>query len=112
MQIMKNYKFEQFINYLKDKKVAFLGLGVSHIDTIKMMAKYGINITVRDKKNIKDVSEELIQELNSLNVKCIFGSNYLENITENVVFRTPGMNFNHPIFAQLHQNGVIVTSEM
>ena len=112
MQIMKNYKFEQFINYLQDKKVAFLGLGVSHIDTIKMMAKYGINITVRDKKNIKDVSEELIQELNSLNVKCIFGSNYLENITENVVFRTPGMNFNHPIFAQLHQNGVIVTSEM
>ena len=112
MQIVKNYKFEQFINYIKDKKVAFLGLGVSHIDTIKMLAKYGIDITVRDKKNIEDVSEELIRELHSFNVKCIFRNNYLENIIENIVFRTPGMNFNHPIFAQLHQNGVIVTSEM
>ena len=107
-----NYKFYQFIDSLKNKTVSFLGLGVSHRNTIKMLAKHGINITVRDKKNIDQIDKNLIFELNNLNVKLIFGSSYLENIDEDIVFRTPGMNFNHPILQQLHQNGTIVTSEM
>ena len=107
-----NYKFNEFINNIKTKTVTFLGIGVSHIDTIKMLAKKNINITVRDKQDATSFNSNLITELKNLNVKLILGSNYLENIYEDIVFRTPGMNFNHPLLNQLHQNGTIVTSEM
>ncbi len=114
--MQNNFKFQQFINSLENKSVTFLGLGVSHIETIKMLAKKKIKISVRDKKNIEQISKKnnnTIDELKALNVKLILGENYLDNIEseEDVVFRTPGMNFNHPVFKIL-KNKTVITSEM
>ncbi|MBP0979442.1 MAG: UDP-N-acetylmuramoyl-L-alanine--D-glutamate ligase [Oscillospiraceae bacterium] len=112
MNFSYNYKFDQFIENIKNKTVTFLGLGVSHRDTIKLLAKKNIKVSVRDKKDIESIDPDLVLELKNLGVKLIFGKSYLDNIDEDIVFRTPGMNFNHPVLEQLHQNGTIITSEM
>ena len=107
----KNFKFEQFINNLEKKSVCFFGLGVSHFETIKMLAQRKIDISVRDKKNIEQIDVNIINNLKNWGVKLIFGENYLNDVQEDVIFRTPGMNLNHPVFDIL-KNKAIVTSEM
>ena len=40
---------EKFFNEMKKKKVAFIGIGVSNKDVIKMFAEKGIETEARDK---------------------------------------------------------------
>lgn len=105
-------KAEQFFNNIKDKKVAFIGTGVSHNDLIKLFLKKGISVTVCDKKT-EDKMGEIHAELKSLGAHFSLGENYLDEIfCSDIVFRTPGMYFNNPALKKARDMGIIVTSEM
>ncbi len=39
-------KAEKFFNKIKDKKIAFIGMGVTNNDVIKLFLKKGIDVTV------------------------------------------------------------------
>ena len=107
-----NFKFKQCLDDIKNKSISFLGLGISHCDIIKLLANKNIKISIRDKNTADKFDSALLNDLKNLNIKLFLGNSYLDNINEDIVFRTPGMNFNHPIFEQLHQNNTVVTSEM
>ena len=99
-----------FYNKIKGKKLAFIGIGVSHEDLIKRCAEAGALVTLCDKRDAADIKEA--EELLSLGVTLKTGADYLENIDADIVFRTPGMYFNHPALLSLRKKGVCVTSEM
>ena len=46
-----NKKLEEFNSYLKNKKVAIIGLGVSNLPLLKYMNKKEAIVTVFDKRN-------------------------------------------------------------
>ncbi|MDR0903894.1 MAG: UDP-N-acetylmuramoyl-L-alanine--D-glutamate ligase [Ruminococcus sp.] len=97
------------IDILKNKKIAVIGAGVSHSDLIKMFLHDGFDVTVCDKKT--DFDE--FSEYKNLGAKLHLGENYLDNIEKfDVIFRTPGMYFNHPALQKARENGSIVTSEI
>ena len=103
---------EDFFSYMKTKKTAVIGLGVSHTDLIDLFLKKGIDTTLVDRKDISSLGETA-QEFKKLGLKFDLGENYLENLSNyDVVFRTPGMYFNNPKLQQARKNGVIVTSEI
>ena len=105
-------KATQFFENIKDKKVAFIGTGVSHNDLIKLFLKKGISVTVCDKKT-EDKMGEIYDELKCLGANFSLGENYLESIyTCDIVFRTPGMYFNNPELTKARNKGIVVTSEM
>ena len=52
-----NIKAQQFYEELKDKKVAFIGAGVSHKQLIGIFAKKGAQVTLCDKKQLEDFGE-------------------------------------------------------
>ncbi len=105
-------KAEMFFNDVKDKKIAFIGTGVSHNDLIAMFLKKGLNITVCDKKNREQMGE-LAEKFENLGAKLSLGEDYLNSIYDaDIIFRTPGMYFLHPALQKARDMGIAVTSEM
>lgn len=105
-------KAEQFFERIKDKKVTFVGMGVSHLDCIKQFAQKGIAVTVADKRTA-DVLGEEYQKLLALGVRFSLGEDYLKQLENtDIIFRTPGMNYFSPALAKAREAGKVVTSEM
>ena len=102
---------ENYYNDLKNKTVTFCGIGVSNTPMIIKLAKMGISVSARDKRDGQKLGERA-DELKALGVKLILGENYLDGITEDIVFRTPGLPFNTPQLVRAREQGKRVTSEM
>lgn len=101
-----------FFEEMQHKHVAFIGTGVSHTELITLFRKKGIAVTVLDKRSA-DKFQETYDALSALGVNFILGVNYLDALTQfDVVFRTPGMYFNHPALIKAREAGVVITSEM
>ena len=107
-----NFKVDRFFEGLKNKRVAFAGIGVSHADTIRMFARRGISTVACDKRTRDEFDLALLTELEGLGVELRLGESYLEGRDMDVLFRTPGMDFNMPRLMELRGMGVIVTSEV
>lgn len=106
-------KTARFFEGLRGKKVAFIGTGVSHNELIRLFRKKDIDVTVLDRKSEEDYDRALLSELNSLGVKLITGDGYLDTLEDfDVVYRTPGMYYNHPRLVEAREHGVVITSEM
>jgi UDP-N-acetylmuramoylalanine--D-glutamate ligase len=100
---------DAFFNSLKDKKVCFIGLGVSHRETVELFVQKGLQVTVCDKKETLPEYETL----SAKGVNFVLGENYLTALDDaDVIFRTPGMYYNHPQLSKARAEGKAVTSEM
>ena len=51
-------KAEKFFSDMKNKKIAFIGVGVSHTDLIKLFCAKGLDVTVCDKKTAEQMKED------------------------------------------------------
>lgn len=105
-------KAEQFFESIKNKKIAFIGTGVSHNDLIEMFLGKGLDVTVCDKKS-REAMVELADRFEAKGAKLSLGEKYLDAIySSDIVFRTPGMYFNAPELRKAMDMGIVVTSEM
>ncbi|MCI5802298.1 MAG: UDP-N-acetylmuramoyl-L-alanine--D-glutamate ligase [Oscillospiraceae bacterium] len=103
---------EQFFARLKDKKVAFIGVGVTNTDCIRMFARKGISTAVLDKKS-RAAMGALADELEALGVRLVLGEDYLSHLEDyDVVYRAPGVYYNRPELTALRKSGRVLTSEM
>lgn len=101
----------EYLEELSGRSVTVIGMGISNVPLIKMLLRSGVKVTVRDKASREKVAD-LAQELESLGAKLILGPNYLENLSEELIFRTPGLSPNTPQLAQAVENGAALSSEM
>ncbi|MBE6885581.1 MAG: UDP-N-acetylmuramoyl-L-alanine--D-glutamate ligase [Ruminococcaceae bacterium] len=104
-----NRTAEDFFHSIKDRHVAFIGVGVSHTDCIRLFARKGIRVTVCDRREASSIPER--EEFERLGVTMRCGEGYLDGLSADIIFRTPGMYFGKPEIAQLRKDA-IVTSEM
>lgn len=111
MKQYANEKAENFYRSLKGKQVAFCGIGGSNLPLICSFPEKGAIVTARDKRTREQLGS-LAGELEALGVRLVLGEGYLENLTEDIVFRTPGMRFTQPELAAARARGSAVTSEM
>lgn len=103
--------FEEYLDTLRGKRVAVIGLGVSNRPLIRLLLKHGIQITARDKKTKLD--SELADLTSSNNCQFYLGEGqYLQNLEEDVIFRTPGMRPDLPELVDALKQGSVLTSEM
>ncbi|MDR1467144.1 MAG: UDP-N-acetylmuramoyl-L-alanine--D-glutamate ligase [Oscillospiraceae bacterium] len=103
---------EFFLKSLKDKTVAFLGLGVSNLPLVHFFAKYGVKILACDKHEKDFFSDQFIEELKTEGAALRLGENYLKDLNADIVFRTPGMPFFSNELNKIKKSGVVITSEM
>ena len=102
---------QNYFTSLQGKNIVVLGLGVSNRPLVRLLLRYGCTITGCDKTPREKLDEELL-ELEKLGCKLQVGESYLDNLSADLVFRTPGMHPGNPALEGLRQSGAEVTSEM
>lgn len=106
-----NILVDRYFEGLRGKRIAVLGIGVSNRPLIRMLLKYGLQVTACDKIEREALDEEvLILERDGAELRL--GSSYLDGLRADVVFRTPGMHPNIPALCVLREAGAVITSEM
>ena len=104
------WTIQEYLDSLKGKRVAVLGIGVSNTPLIKMLLGAGISVTACDKREAPDSQME---ELANLGAKLQLGAGYLDNLMGfDVIFRTPGMRPDLPQLTAAVEGGSELTSEM
>lgn len=105
--------FEKFKEFIKDKNVAVVGIGVSNIPLINYLADLGARVTALDKKTMDKLDTGLVSNFKSRSVRLVLGEVYLDDLTGfDLIFKTPSMRIDNPAFVKAKEAGVIITSEM
>ena len=106
-----NTSVNKFFEGVKDKKVAFIGIGTSNLPLIKLFSDKGAKVIACDKKDFELLGENGIKA-KEYGAQLVLGENYLSNINADIVFRSPGTPFYKDELVKLRENGVVLTSEM
>lgn len=78
---------------------------------MELFLKKGAIVSARDKRPLEQLGENG-EKLRSLGIRLILGESYLEELTEDIIFRTPGMRYYLPQLVKAREAGSVVTSEM
>ena len=101
----------EYIDSIRTKSIAVLGIGVSNLPLIRLLSEAGCCVTACDQRSLEQlgpIGEELAQRSVSLRL----GENYLEELHEDIIFRTPGIMPFEEHLVKAKQAGSILTSEM
>ena len=103
---------DEYLERLKGKRVAVLGIGVSNRPLIDLLCQAGIAVTACDKRD-RDSFNGLIEKLEANGVSCHLGPDYLDHLDGmDVIFRTPGLRPDLPQLERAKAAGAELTSEM
>ncbi|KEI00748.1 UDP-N-acetylmuramoyl-L-alanine--D-glutamate ligase [Clostridium botulinum] len=104
--------FNEFKEFIKDKQVAVVGIGISNIPLIHFLVKLGAEVTAFDKKDEEKLGDVAV-EFKSKGIKLELGEEYLNNLIGfDVVFKTPSMRIDNEALVRAKASGSYITSEM
>ena len=101
----------QFFEQIKGKKIAMCGIGVSNTPLIMDFLKKGAKVYACDRRS-REMLGDIANTLENAGAVLRLGDDYLSNLEVDIIFRTPGMNFNLPELESARKKGIAVTSEM
>lgn len=108
-----NEKLIEFNNYLKSRKVAVIGLGVSNIPLIDYLRKQKANVTVFDKRTIDDIDKSIMDKIVEYGMEFSIGNDYLSKLKGfDLIFRSPSCLPTTKELAQEANRGAIITTEI
>ena len=107
-------KVKKYLDSLKDKKVAFVGMGVANVPCAEWLAEHGVQVYACDKRDREYIGTEICSRLDALGVKFSLGENYLDILPEmDIVFRSHGiLPFQNKWIGECIERGQKVTTEM
>lgn len=111
----ENFKnYTEYLESLKGKKVAFVGMGVANVPSAKWLASHGVAVWACDKRDREYIGKDVCSELEALGVHFSLGGDYLAVLPEmDIVFRSHGiMPFQNPWIMECIKRGQTVTTEM
>ena len=95
---------DDFKAYIQNKIVAVVGLGISNTPLLNFLRSCGAKkITARDKKENIEKTDGIFY---------ILGENYLDDLNEDIIFKTPGIRRDLPQFKDAVNSGSLLTCEM
>ena len=106
-------KFEEFNEYLKEKKIAVIGAGVSNVPLIEVLCQNHNDVTVFDKKNLDDMPDVARDVIEKYQVKVSLGDDYLEALVGfDVIFRSPSFLPTNSYLVKEASRGAYITTEV
>lgn len=102
---------KQFFKQINGKKIAMCGIGVSNTPLILNFLSKGAFVYACDRRSRAQLGT-VADELEAAGAELRLGEHYLDNLEVDIIFRTPGMNFNLPELEAARKKGIAVTSEM
>ena len=104
---------EQLQNFIRGKKVAFIGAGVSHKRCIEQFVELGAQVTLCDQKKSLEDFGAYADTLRRLHVRLSLGEHYTDGFAgQDIIMRTPGYEYYKPELQAALQAGTKVTSEV
>ncbi len=101
----------EYVNSIKDKRIAVIGVGISNTPLINLLLSCGCNVTVCDKRSLAEMGLEGLELINR-GAKLKLGVDYLEGLDHDIIFRTPGLMPFDPHLEAAKSKGSVITSEM
>lgn len=109
-------KFEAFKSWIRNKRVAVLGVGISNRPLIRFIYGLGADITAFDLLDVQDpvLSKTRAEfEQDGIQLSWSLGPDYLKQLKGfDVIFRTPKMRPDVPALRSERERGAVITSEM
>ena len=110
---MENKKLDEFNDYIKYRKIAVIGLGVSNIPLLDYLHEKKAKVTVFDQRTIDNISKDVMDKITKYGFEFSFGANSLENLKGfNVIFRSPSCLPTTKELKKEEERGAIVTTEI
>ena len=108
-----NKKLEEFNEYIRFRKVAVIGLGVSNLPLLEYLYKKKAQVTVFDERTMDEIPSETINKINTYEFSYSFGKNCLEKLNGfNIIFRSPSCLPTRTELQKEAERGAIVTTEV
>ncbi len=102
---------DEYIESIKNRRIAVIGAGVSNRPWIELLLKSGCRVTVCDKRSAEQMGEEA-ERLGALGAELKLGPDYLEELDQELIFRTPGLLPFDEHLEAARARGSTVSSEM
>lgn len=102
--------FDEYFTSLDGKSIAVVGYGVSNAPLTELLLTRGLDVTVCDKRPSGEFEDR--EKLLAAGAKLRLGGDYLKSLTEDVIFRTPGLHPFTPELQEAARRGSVLTSEM
>ena len=108
-----NEKLNEFNNYIRYRKVAIIGLGVSNLPLLDYLYDKKANVTIFDEREYDQIPKDNIEKITNYGFMMHFGKDcmqYLKNF--NVIFRSPSCLPTKPELVEEANRGALVTTEV
>ena len=108
-----NEKLNEFNEYIRFRKVAVIGLGVSNLPLLDYLHDKKANVTIFDDRTIDELSKDIVDKITNYGFTFSFGKNSLEKLNNfDLIFRSPSCLPTKPELEKEAQRGAIVTTEI
>ena len=108
-----NEKLQEFETYIKNKRVAIIGLGISNIPLIEYLHNLGSEVVIFNNKPIDGLENDILDKIYEYRLKFYFGENYLSKLNGfDIIFRSPSCRPDLPEIEKEVARGAILTSEI
>ena len=104
-------RITDFFEMLRTKRVGLVGFGVTNNGIAKMLAQKGVDVTIHDRQERGELGD-ICQEMEEAGVRLSVGYNYLRSLSEDIIFRAPGVPFDLPELCTARKEGKVVTSDL
>ena len=104
-------KADIFKENIKGRNVTVIGIGISNLPLIKYLTEAGAVVTACDAHDAEWLGDNY-KICAELGVKTCLGDGYLDNLTDDIIFKTPGMRIDKPELVKAAERGARITSEM
>ncbi len=102
---------KQFFDQINGKRIAVCGIGISNTPLILGFLEKGACVTACDRRSREQLGA-IADKIEAAGAELKLGDSYLSDLDADIIFRTPGMNFNLPELEAARKKGIAVTSEM
>lgn len=102
---------QTYLQGMRGKTAAVIGLGVSNRPLVELLAQNGVKVIACDRKE-RAALGDAAAHYEALGATLHLGEDYLRDLDADVVFRTPGMRPDVPELLAAKARGAVITSEM
>ncbi len=109
----QNEKLIEFEEYIKNRKVAIIGLGVSNLPLIDYFHEKKSKVTVFDSREIGEISKEIMDKVTNYAMEISLGKGYLNKLQNfDLILRSPSCLPTVPELEEEAARGAIITTEV
>ena len=108
-----NEKLNEFNDYIRYRKVAIIGLGVSNLPLLDYLYQKKANVTIFDEREYNKIPREIIEKITNYGFMIHFGKDCMKNLKNfNVIFRSPSCLPTKPELVEEANRGALITTEV